>query len=125
MSDLYILKLASQQTRWLSAREALTASNIANANTPGFRARDIQPFADTISVMNISMALTDKAHLAPDGGNSWNARPFEMKEREPSLSGNSVDLEHELAKIGDIGRAYSLNTNIKRVIHQMLSASVK
>ncbi len=31
--------------QWLQARQSLVSSNIANANSPGFRPLDLQPFA--------------------------------------------------------------------------------
>jgi flagellar basal-body rod protein FlgB len=44
MSVIHLFDLASQQARWLSARHIAVASNIANANTPGYKAADVPPF---------------------------------------------------------------------------------
>lgn len=65
MSQIYLLQLASQQSKWLTARQTLIADNIANANTPGFRARDIQPFSEVLDQTPFTMATTNAAHIAP------------------------------------------------------------
>ena len=40
-------------------------------------------------------------------------------------SGNSVSLEQELIKAGDVNRAYSLNTNLVKAFHGMLMSAAK
>ena len=44
MGPVHLFDLAAQQARWLSARQVAVAENIANANTPGYRAADVPPF---------------------------------------------------------------------------------
>ena len=38
MTDVYLFSLASQRTAYLSARQTLIAQNVANANTPAYKA---------------------------------------------------------------------------------------
>lgn len=125
MSPIYLLDLASQQTQWLSARQRITAANIANANTPDYKAMDIQPFADVLNHTQFSMAVTNVADIPLEADESAAARPQEVDSWETTLSGNSVSLEQEMIKEGDINRSFTLNTNIKRAFHQMLMLSVK
>ncbi|ACL59392.1 flagellar basal body rod protein [Methylobacterium nodulans ORS 2060] len=44
MSGVYLIDLALREAQHLSARQATVAGNIANADTPGYRARDVVPF---------------------------------------------------------------------------------
>ena len=44
-----IFSLAERRMVWLDRRQATLAQNVANANTPGFRARDSAPFADALA----------------------------------------------------------------------------
>jgi flagellar basal-body rod protein FlgB len=125
LSGIYLLQLASQQAQWLSARQKTTASNIANANTPGYTAMDIQPFSDVLDKTQISMAATNAAHLAPEGNDFTASRPATADSWETVYSGNSVSLEQEMMKEGDINRSFTLNANIKRAFHQMLMLSAK
>ena len=125
MSKIYLLELASQQEKWLTARQTMVATNIANANTPGYRAKDIQPFSDVLERTQISMATTNPAHLTPASEELGAAQSTEPDSWETTISGNSVSLEQELMKEGEINRSFTLNNNIKRVFHQMTLAALK
>jgi flagellar basal-body rod protein FlgB len=125
VSGIYLLQLASQQAQWLSARQKTTASNIANANTPGYTAMDIQPFSDVLDKTQITMVATNSAHLVPEGNDYTAARAATTDSWETVYSGNSVSLEQEMMKEGDINRSFTLNANIKRAFHQMLMLSAK
>jgi flagellar basal-body rod protein FlgB len=125
VSQLYVLQLASQSAQWLSARQSLIASNVANANTPGYRALDLQPFSAVLDNTQITMVTTNPAHMTPTQEEFASARPVESDPTEETLSGNSVNLEQEMIKLGEVNRAYSMGTNIKRAIHQMMMAALK
>jgi flagellar basal-body rod protein FlgB len=126
LSQIYLLQLASQQAKWLTARQALIADNIANANTPGYHAKDIQPFSEILDQAQIAMTATNPAHIVPASEElAATTTPSESDTWETTVSGNSVSLEQEMMKEGDINRSYTLNTNIKRVFHQMLLSALK
>ena len=125
MSQPYVLQLASQSTQWLSARQSLIASNVANANTPGYRAVDLQPFSAVLDSTQVTMVTTNPAHMRPTQEEFASARVVESDSPDETLSGNSVNLEEEMIKLGDVNREYSMGTNIKRAIHQMLMSALK
>ena len=113
MSAIYLLELASQQTQWLSARQRLIAGNIANANTPGYTSMDIQPFSRRARQDPHRHGLDQqRAHAAyqkilarPTARSGAAENPWET-----TYSGNSVSLEQEMMKEGDINRSYTLPT---------------
>lgn len=125
MSPLYVLQLASQSAQWLSARQSLIATNVANANTPGYRAVDLQPFSAVLDSTQITMATTNPAHMTATQADFASARAVESDSADETLSGNSVNLEQEMIKLGDVNRAYSMDTNIKRAIHQLMMSAAK
>jgi flagellar basal-body rod protein FlgB len=125
VSQLYVLQLASQSAQWLSARQSLIASNVANANTPGYRALDLQPFSAVLDSTQVTMVTTNPAHMRPTQEEFASARVVESDSPDETLSGNSVNLEEEMIKLGDVNREYSMGTNIKRAIHQMLMSALK
>lgn len=125
MSQPYVLQLAAQRTQWLSARDALIAANVANANTPNYQATDLQPFSSVLDSAQVSMVSTNPSHMTPGGDNFAEARVVESDSSETTLSGNSVDVENEMMKLSDVNREYALATNIKRVIHQMMMSALK
>jgi flagellar basal-body rod protein FlgB len=125
MSPMYIFNVASQHNRWLTIRQATIAGNIANANTPGFKAQDVAPFETALESARLAMTANDGAHMqAQDAGG---AATVMRKEDtwETTLSGNSVSLEQELIKSSDVSRAFKLNTSVVKAFHRMLLASAK
>jgi flagellar basal-body rod protein FlgB len=125
VSQPYVFQLASERTQWLSARQSLIAGNVANANTPAYRATDLQPFSAVLDSTQVSMVTTNPAHFAPAPDELASARVVESEPSDETLSGNSVRLEQEMLKLGEVNRDYSMDTNIKRAIHQMMLSALK
>lgn len=46
ISDVKLLNVMSAMAKHASERHAIIADNIANADTPGFKAQDLQPFSE-------------------------------------------------------------------------------
>ena len=85
-------------------RLGVLAANIANADTPGYKARDID-FAAVLSNTDqqrpLALAVTQPAHIVPGGGDSSAA---ELKYRNPyqaSLDGNTVEMPVEQAAFSE------------------------
>jgi flagellar basal-body rod protein FlgB len=117
---MQLFSIVSRHNQWLAVRQATIAGNIANANTPGFRAQDVQPFEMAVEQARLAMAATQAGHLSSGPAN---APATELRREAPwetSLSGNNVSLEQELLKAGEVNRAYRLNTSIAKVFHRMI-----
>ena len=63
VGPLYLFELASSQARWLELRQSTIATNVANANTPGFKARDVEPFNKVLDTMPVRLATTSPEHM--------------------------------------------------------------
>lgn len=127
MEPIFLLDLASRKTAWLAARQATVAQNIANANTPGYKAKDVAAFSDVMAQTRLDMVATNAGHLSFGGagevgatGQREQAEDFDVTE-----SGNSVGLEQEMAKAGAVNREYALTTNLVKSFHSMLMAALK
>ena len=125
MSSIHLFDLAARQAQWLSVRQATVAGNVANANTPDFRARDVQPFAAVLDKTQLTMAATSPQHLEvePNGIAGARLRPEDITEQ--THAGNTVDVEREMMKAGEISREYSLNTSIVKAFHRMMLSVAK
>src|SRR4051794_27816387 len=44
-----LFDLAEKRLTWAAQRQAVLATNIANANTPGYQAKDVTPFAQVLA----------------------------------------------------------------------------
>ena len=125
LSSIYLFEIASQKAQWLSARQTAIAGNVANANTPGYRALDIQPFSAVLDSSPIEMASTNPAHLSSPQSQAGALRQIEVEPAEQTLSGNTVNLEQQMIKLGDVNRDYTMSANIRRAFHQLLLSVLK
>ena len=119
MEPVNLFALAAKQAQWLSVRQTAVAGNSANANTPGFRAVDVEPFEKVLDRQGGAMRATNARHLV-----SGVAGQFELKEEQtgPAIlpSENTVALEDQLMKQGEVRRNMELNTAIVKSFHRML-----
>jgi len=125
LETLALFSLASQRASWLSTREATIASNVANANTPNYRAQDVTPFASVLSHLNLPMATTAQGHIQPNALSGSKSRVKASESWDVVYSGNSVNLEQEMLKAGEVGTAHALDVGVVRSFHQMLMSAVR
>ncbi len=124
LDAVHLFSLASRKSDWLSVRQAAIAENVANANTPGFRARDVEPFVDTLDKTRLRLAATSPDHLLPSGD-------LRVRGAKPddgwavSHSGNSVSVEEELIKASSNSREHALATSVVKSFHRMMLQSVR
>jgi flagellar basal-body rod protein FlgB len=125
VGPLYLFQLASSQARWLELRQSTIAANVANANTPGFKARDVEPFNNILDAMPVKLAVTSPSHIQLSAAETDTRATAKKQSWEVVHSGNSVSVEQEMIKAGDVNRDYSMNAAILRSFNRMLLAGVK
>ena len=125
MGPLYLFELASSQARYLELRQSTIATNVANANTPGFKARDVEPFNKVLDGMPVRLATTSPSHLQLSPAESDTRSTAKKDSWDVVHSGNSVSLEQEMIKGSDVSRDYSMNSAVVRSFHRMLLSSAK
>lgn len=107
------MSLLQQTLDLRAARHRVIASNIANEETPGYRAKELQ-FLETLSsavhgTPGGRLLVTNSRHLGPRGNAVEGVRGHltEIPAADLSLDANSVNLEHEMAKLSDNGINYN------------------
>ena len=125
MQPIQFFELASKQADWLSMRQTVVAGNIANVNTPGYRAKDVTPFKSVLENTGIRMAATHPAHFveAKLSGDVTEVKPND--EVGVQVSGNSVGLAEELMKEGQVKRDFELNAGLVKAFHRMMLMTVR
>lgn len=105
--NLQIFRMAHAMATHAGARQAVVAENLAHADTPGYAARDIQPFEALLRQdgARFGMRATRAAHL------HGTRAPFEIQinENRDALkdpNGNSVALEEEMLKAVEVKRQH-------------------
>jgi flagellar basal-body rod protein FlgB len=107
-ADIGLFKLAGQRLAWVDQRQQQLAQNIANANTPGFKPRDLPSFAGALS--QAALTQTSPLHIAAAGHAA--AAALEVRAaRAPG--GNAVSIEDELGKVADTDGIQQLVINIE------------
>jgi len=101
-------------------RAEVLAGNIANADTPGYKARDID-FHKLIQKQLPaveSMRATSPRHIQPDNGLVSASEVFYRIPNQPSLDGNTVDSQMEHT-------AYAANAMEYQASLRFLSGGIK
>ncbi len=73
-ADIPLLDLAEQRLAWVDRRQGVLARNIANANTPGWQARDLIPFSAELANAGLAPTQTNPLHLPGKGPAASRAR---------------------------------------------------
>ena len=101
-ANLDVFKMSHAMAVHAGHEQAVTAQNVANADTPDYKARMVVPFSDTYrnsadEAGQLSQKLTRSSHLH---GSAANELPEPVLDRsvESAPNGNTVSLENEMLK---------------------------
>jgi flagellar basal-body rod protein FlgB len=123
-AKLDLFRIASAMASHAGQRQGVIATNIANADTPGYRARDLRPFADVYRQEGATtMRVTRAGHL-PAAGPSARADTVLLDNPDQSLNGNTVSLEDQMLRGVDVRRQHSRALAIYRSGLTVLRASL-
>ncbi|MDE9450079.1 FlgB family protein [Aliiroseovarius sp. Z3] len=104
-----ILTKAVGLAQHAAARQSVIAQNVANADTPGYRAKDIASFADTFRDDNrVAMQATRASHLNGSAGQTAPDQQTVHRAGAMSPNGNSVALETEMMAAAEAKRDHDL-----------------
>lgn len=120
-----VLATAVQHMSWLAARQAITANNMANSDTPNFKAQEIESFGKELQVAATRLATSNAAHLHDLNQPALGFAKRMQNNNEASLSGNDVVLEKEMRTAGENSRLYGFDIGLIKSFHRMLLTSVK
>jgi flagellar basal-body rod protein FlgB len=102
ISDLPIFSMLRTRMNWHQERQRVLAENVANADTPKFRPRDLAPLDFGRQVQQASgqlqLALTSPSHLSSPSATSAFATERQGK-YDVRPAGNAVNLEDEMMKV--------------------------
>jgi flagellar basal-body rod protein FlgB len=99
ISDIPILSMLRTRMQWHQERQHILAENVANADTPSYRARDLAPpnFEHALTAASLTLVRTDPGHVGGSGGSPFaddGDRHYEVRPR-----GNAVSHEDEMLKL--------------------------
>jgi len=104
LMDMPVFTALTDKMRWHQTRQGLLAENVANAETPGYRGRDLAQFdfaaqAGAFSSASVTTTATQPMHFSAGGGDGGAFGAQRMANFEVTPEGNGVTLEDEMMKV--------------------------
>jgi flagellar basal-body rod protein FlgB len=127
--DLPVFSALTDKMRWHQARQGLLAENVANADNPGFKGRDLKQynFEERFSLVQppqVSTAATQPKHFSTSiGGNSTFADD-RMVNFEITPKGNGITLEDEMMKVTTNMMDYQAATSLSQKSVRILKTAL-
>lgn len=124
-----LFRMAQDKLGYLGQRHKVLSQNIANADTPNFRPRDLKPvdFGEQLrrTTGNLQMASTQQGHLPPARKSEPHREVINRSPFEDTLSKNGVVLEEQLMKVADTQAEYEATTTLYRKYIDMMKIAVQ
>lgn len=127
--NLSIFRMSDAMARHASERTELTARNIANADTPGYRGERLPSFAESMAraqgtgPLGGHLRTTRPGHIGGLGDQvTWRASPLQT---ETSPNGNAVSIEAEMVEAagaqGEHDRALAIYRHAMTVLRTVVA----
>lgn len=113
--SLDILRMAQSLATHAATRQQAIAQNVANADTPGYRARDVVPFADYWRSVSTPTTPT----TAPPALIRVEDHPATL-----SPDGNGVSLEREMMRAASARQQHEMALGIYAMTRDLIRASI-
>ncbi|KPP89283.1 MAG: flagellar basal-body rod protein FlgB [Rhodobacteraceae bacterium HLUCCA08] len=121
--SLDLFRVAGEMSRHAGAAQAVTARNLANADTPGYRALQMTPFKEVYRQSPATpMRTTRPGHVT--GPDTIGGARITPAEGEAKPNGNTVSLEREMVRAVDNQRQHSRALAVYRHTMTILRASI-
>ena len=110
------LRFQQEALNLRAQRQEILAANIANADTPGYQARDLDFASELKKVMvrgreetgGVSLTLTSAQHIPAQTVSSPSTELLYRIPDQPSLDGNTVDMDRERTQFADNSLKYQM-----------------
>ncbi len=128
INDAAIVNALRRQMTLTAARQVVAASNLANVNTPGYKAKEVQSFGETLDQQLAGagkLVTTSLRHLG--GAPASDANVTESAGLQERRDGNNVQLDQELLAMtrasGDFAAAQTALAAKFRLVRYALTES--
>jgi len=136
ITNLPMFGLIKERMNWVGQRQQVIAQNIANADTPEYRARDIAKFdfkntlrersANRKSSGAAPMRATHPMHLSGTVKSAAGAASkIDQKPYETAPDGNSVILEEQMVKMNEAAVQHSTMVGLYRKHLKMIKLVIR
>ena len=121
--NLDIFRMSSAMAKHAGTRQAIVAENVANADTPGYKARRLPSFKEIVDTPPVGQKATRARHLHGAGDIQANAR-IAVERGDPSPDGNTVSIEREMLEAVSVKREHDRALAIYKSSMKILRTSL-
>jgi flagellar basal-body rod protein FlgB len=115
ITDLPLFAMLRTRMQWHQERQRLLAENVANADMPNFRPRDLTPLQMDRAlprVASVMLERTEPGHMAASDRGSSRFAMSRFGGYEVRPAGNAVNLEDEMIKVAANQMDYQAATTL-------------
>ena len=115
--NMPVFTALTDKMRWHQTRQGLLAENVANAETPGYRGRDLAQYdfadrASGFSSAGVTTSATQPMHFSVSSSEGAAFGAQRMANFEITPEGNGVTLEDEMMKVSTNLMDYQAATSL-------------
>ena len=128
LNNLKLFQMAMTKMDWASARQKVLSQNVANADTPDYKEKDLKPlnFKQALrETAPVHVARTDPRHVQgtiPEQQRFNGKR--EQRTFEESPDGNKVVVEEQMQKVGDTRSDYATAVTLMQAQMRMFKTAI-
>ncbi len=126
-----LLQVLSQKMAYLTQRSAVLGENIANANTQGYKPKDLVDFSTALQQASssgqggVKVAVTHAGHIGGPGGADGPYKTRTEKDfYEIKPSGNAVILEQQMAQLSQTSTNYAATAGLYKKVAGLLKIAM-
>jgi len=132
VGDIPLMAMLKDRMAWLGKRQDILSQNVAGADVPGYKPRDLKPvdFEQTLKAASGtnrsaagSLTLTDPHHIAA-GRTSGGFEEKDSTDVESSPNGNSVSLEAQMIKVAETQAEFQAAANLYAKAIDMMKTAI-
>lgn len=121
VTNIPLMAALKSRMKWHNNNQSVISENIAHADTPGFKAKELseQDFSGLVDELSsgggtsMQMRANNARHMNATGATAGaGAEKQETKDGEESPTGNSVVLEEEMMKLANNQMKYGMVVNL-------------
>ena len=125
LDGISFFRLASDRLDWLGERQRVISENIANANTPNYRARDVTSFDRMLDgTRGAGLQVTHPDHIAGSARTDGVRVQEDPDAVRSTIDGNTVALEEQTIRASETADTYRMAAELYRKGHALLTLSV-
>ncbi len=128
LSKTAIFAMMQHRMKYLSERQAVLAQNVANANTPGYKPKDLKPLDFSTIMQQQGSAGLKTTHPGHVSSNTAGGSRFGVQQQktvfETTPDGNAVNLEEQILKMQENNMDYQTTTSLYRKMTSLVNIAV-